>query len=122
MMRSNGITICVLVGFTLLMACGPDTIWVRPGLDTPSQHVINGRQFIDRGKLEDAFREFNRAIELDPQYTSAYIELGLALGYQGDVVKAMETMDQAKAVADSPDERDAVQQGYDKLSEIIQKK
>lgn len=122
MMRNNGITICVLVGLTLLMACGPDTIWVRPGLDTPSQHVVNGRQLIDRGKLEDAFREFNRAIELDPQYTPAYIGLSLALGYQGDVEKAMETMDQAKAMAHSPEERDAVQQGYNNLSEIIQKK
>lgn len=120
MKKSHWVTVCALFGLTFLMSCGPDTIWVRPGLDTPTQHEINGRRFLERGKLDDACREFARAIELDPQFTSAYIGLGLALGGKGDFQQATETMDQAKAVADTPDERAAVEKGYDQLSKMSQ--
>ena len=72
-----------LTGF--LGGCGPQTIWLRPSLDTPSQHVANGNQLLKRGKLSDACREFRRAREIDPNYTMAYIGLGIALGKKGDV-------------------------------------
>ncbi len=109
--------------FPLLMCvcfigCGPDTIFVRPGLDTPAQHVANGNQFLERGKIDDARREFERAKELDPNYVNAYIGLGLALGKKGDIDAGMETMGLAKRMAGSARELEAVQNGYVKLNEM----
>jgi tetratricopeptide (TPR) repeat protein len=120
MVKSKWILLSVLIQLTLLMACGPDTIWVRPGLDTPSQHVYNGHQLLERGKLDDACREFMRAKELDSQYTQAYVGLGLALAHKGDFQAAMETMDQARSLADTPDEQASVQDGYDQLKKLRQ--
>ncbi len=100
--------------------CGPDTIFVRPGLDTPAQHVANGNQFLERGKIDDACREFERAKELDPKYVKAYIGLGLALGKKGDIDAGMETMGLAKKMAGSARELEAVQNGYAKLNELKQ--
>jgi Flp pilus assembly protein TadD len=108
-----------LFGLTLLISCGPDTIWVRPSLDTPFQHETNGRRLLERGKMDDACREFMRAIELDPQFTNAYIGLGLAQGRKGELQKAKATMDKANTLADSPDERNAVLEGYEQLSEML---
>ncbi|MGD9248318.1 MAG: tetratricopeptide repeat protein, partial [Desulfobacteraceae bacterium] len=61
----------------LFIGCGPDTIFVRPGLDTPSQHVANGHQLLEQGKFDAACREFDRAKELDPSYIRAYVGLGV---------------------------------------------
>ena len=104
-----------------IIGCGPDTIFVRPGLDTPSQHVVNGNQFLERGKIDDAYREFERARELDPNYVSAYIGLGLALGKKGDIDAGMATMALAEKMAGSARELEAVQNGYANLKEMKKK-
>jgi tetratricopeptide (TPR) repeat protein len=118
--KRNWLTAVALTVFILVAACGPDTIWVRPGLDTPAQHLHNGHQLLKRGKLDDACREFERARELDPNFTQAYIGLGLALGHKGEFQKGMDVMDQAKVIADSHEEELAVQNGYDQLRKMKQ--
>ncbi len=102
----------------LIAACGPDTIFVRPALDTPAQHVDNGRQLLHRGKVEDACREFKRAKELDPGFVDAYIELGIALGYKGDFEDGFASMDQAMQMAKTPEQKSRVRKGYEKLNEM----
>jgi tetratricopeptide (TPR) repeat protein len=112
----------ILVGITLFLGCGPDTIWLRPGLDTPSQHVSNGRQLLDRAKVDDAIREFKRARELDPTYSPAFVGLAIAMGRSGDMQGGLETLKQAERLAQTPEERDMVADGYRQLYEILQKK
>lgn len=107
----------LLIGL-FLFGCGPDTIFVRPGLDTPSQHVTNGHQLLEQGKFEDACREFDRAKELDPNYVSAYVGIGLALGKKGDIEAGMRSLAKARKVADSNRELEEIQQGYEQLKEI----
>jgi tetratricopeptide (TPR) repeat protein len=102
----------------LCFGCGPDTIFVRPGLDTPAQHVANGHQLLEQGKFEDACREFDRAKELDPNYISAYVGLGLALGKKGDIEAGMRSMAEARKMASSPQDFEVIQKGYDQLEEI----
>jgi Tfp pilus assembly protein PilF len=114
--------IVIALSTFLLGACGPDTILVRPSLDTPAQHVSNGQQLLDRGKVADACREFNRAKELAPDYIFAYIGLAIAFGYKGDLETGMQHLDQAKAMAKSEEEKQAVQQGYERFFEIINTK
>ena len=98
--------------------CGPDTIFVRPGLDTPSQHVANGHQLLDRGKIDDAYREFERAKELDPKYVKAYVGLGVALGKKGEIDAGMETLALAQRMAANDREHEAVQKGIAHLNEL----
>ncbi len=110
--------IVLLVMCVCFFGCGPDTIFVRPGLDTPAQHVANGNSLLERGKIDDACREFERARELDPKYVNAYIGLGVALGKKGDIDAGMKTLSMAESMADSARERQAVQDGYAKLNEM----
>jgi hypothetical protein len=109
----------VIFCFTVLIAgCGPDTIFVRPGLDTPAQHVDNGHQLLQRGKVEDACREFTRAKELDPHFVEAYVGLGVALGRKGEFAAGLASMDQARQLAGTPQEKSEVRKGYEQLNEI----
>ena len=110
-----------LLVLVIITACGPDTIFVRPGLDTPDQHVYNGQQLLQRGKLDDACREFNRAMELDPKFYKAYLGLGVALGYKGDISGGMAALDQANRLALSKEDREAVQDGYRQLNDLKQR-
>jgi len=102
----------------LIVGCGPDTIFLRPGLDTPAQHVENGQQLLQRGKLEDACREFMRAKELEPLYVKAHVGLGIALARKGDLAGASASMDQARRIAGNSEEIAEVRKGYEQLETI----
>ena len=67
-----------------LFACAPTTMERNSWLDTPVHHVKNGNTLLKSGKIDDALREFNRAKELDPNYSSAYVGLSLVYGLKGD--------------------------------------
>lgn len=116
MMRSNRIVFSLIC--LVIINCGPDTIFVRPGLDTPEQHVMAGNQLLQRGKVEDAYREFNRARELNPHFIKAYIGIGIALAQKGEIKKAMLFLDQAKQMANTSETLKDVQKGYQQLEEI----
>jgi tetratricopeptide (TPR) repeat protein len=109
--------IVLLFGF-VMFGCGPDTIFLRPRLDTPSVHVANGNNLLERGKVDDAHREFQRAKTLDPNYTPAYIGLGIVLGRMGRIDDGLKTLDMASEMADNDKDRTAVEQGYLKLHEL----
>ncbi len=108
------LALLVLLG-TLVGACGPDTIFLRPALDTPAQHVKNGHSLLERGKIDDAHTEFVRAKSLDGAYAPAYIGIALIRGYRGDIDGGVEILNEARALAATPDERKSVDQGYDQL-------
>jgi tetratricopeptide (TPR) repeat protein len=107
----------LLIGL-FLAGCGPDTIVVRPGLNTPSLHVANGYQLLERGKVDDAYREFERAKELEPYCVKAYVGLGVTLGKMGDIDAGMKTLALAERIAGSAREHEAVQKGYAQLNEL----
>ena len=109
--------ILVLCGLWL-GACGPDTIFLRPGLDTPVQHVANGNLLLKQNKLEAAFREFSRARMLEPNFAPAHVGLGKIWGLRGDFEKGRVAMDKAEAVARGESERQAVSEGRAFLDEL----
>jgi tetratricopeptide (TPR) repeat protein len=80
--------IALLLGF--IAACAPNSIKIKAGIDTPDHHVQNGMRLLESGKTEDAYREFIRAKELNPDYPPAYVGLGLVAGMQGQVEKGLE--------------------------------
>jgi hypothetical protein len=116
---------CRLAGLFLSImvmgACGPDTIFVRPALDTPVQHVKNGHSLLERGKIDAANTEFIRAKRLDVGYAPAYVGIALVQGQRGDLDAGFETLSRARALATTPDERNDVDQGYKQLLKIKSK-
>jgi tetratricopeptide (TPR) repeat protein len=109
---------CMLL---LTIGCGPDSIFIRQGLDTPSHHVNNGTQFMNSGKLDAALVEFNRAIELDPNFSPAYVGLGLVTGHRGNPEKGLEIMEKARKLAQDEDQRRNVEAGFEILQEMAAK-
>jgi hypothetical protein len=116
-------SLCLVIGGIIwLTACGPDTILVRPGLDTPSLHIANGRKFLERGKYNDAHREFERARELDPQNVSAHVGLGLTSGYNGYFDAGLNHLATAESLAVSVEDRAVLKKGYDQFNELMRSK
>lgn len=104
----------VIIVFALI-GCGPHTIFVRPGLDTPAQHVTNGYQLLELEKWDDACREFQRARDLDPNCTEAFVGLAVAYGGKGDLDHGFELLGQARRMAITQAERDKIQQANERL-------
>jgi len=104
---------------SLLIGCGPDPIFLRPALDTPAQHLANGNALLDQEKWRDAGREFERARELDPFFTEAYVGLAVALGRQGDFHTAAQIMGQARQTVLSDRQRELVAKGEAQLEQMI---
>lgn len=112
-MRSAQVRLILgIMGILLLLACGPDTILVRPGLDTPDHHVNNGNQLLKRLKLEAANQEFQRAVELDPTYAPAHVGIALVQGHRGDYSGGLETLAKAKKMARTEEEIEMVEDAY----------
>jgi hypothetical protein len=103
-----------------LWACGPDTIFLRPGLDTPGQHVVNGNTLLKQNKLDAAFREFSRAQMLEPNYAPAHVGLGKIWGLRGEMDRGRAAMDKAAAVARGESERRAVREGWRFLDTLVE--
>jgi tetratricopeptide (TPR) repeat protein len=108
--------IMALLGMLFVTACGPDTIFVRPGLDTPAQHVANGNNLLERGKLDAAQREFQRASELDSNYVTAYIGLAIVACHQGRAEEGRSLLQKAERLAKSEDEKMKLDQGFTRFN------
>ena len=92
------------------------------GFDTPSQHVHNGKNLLQRGKLDAARQEFARATELDPNYTPAYLGLAQVFIRMGDIDKAFEYMTLAEKFAASDKEKADVAEGFKELNDLKKQK
>ncbi len=97
MAHRNGLLVWILL-VGIITACGPDTIFLRPALDTPEQHVKNGHNLLARNKIDAAWAEFERAKSLDAGYAPAYVGLALVQARQGDVDGGLLTLQQAKSL------------------------
>jgi len=72
-------------------------------------------QLLKIEKIDAAFREFNRAKELDPTYSPAYVGLGLVYGFKGDFDKGLETMKKADGHTREDEQKAAANVGYMRL-------
>jgi len=102
----------------ILVSCGPETILLRPSLDSPLHHVDNGYKLMAYGKTEAAVREFKRSIELDETYAPAYVGLGIVYGVQGDLDQGRAMMEKAEALARGEEQRKEVEMGFERLDFI----
>ncbi len=107
----------VIAGLCLLVlsACGPKAMAPEAELDTPMHHVKNGNKMLKAGKIDAAFREFNRAKELDPKYSPAYVGLGLVYGLKGEYENGFKHLKIGNKYADGNEQKIAVNVGYMRL-------
>ncbi len=82
----------------LLVGCGTKTAPQASIMDTSDYHYGQGLKALDAGRLDDAMREFDRSIALDPKMPQGYIGKGLVLGKKGEFKPAYENMDKAKGI------------------------
>jgi tetratricopeptide (TPR) repeat protein len=107
----------VIAGLCLLVlsACGPKALAPEAELDTPMHHVKNGNKMLKAGKIDGAFREFNRAKELDPKYSPAYVGLGLVYGLKGEYKNGFKHLKIGNKYADGKEQKINVNVGYMRL-------
>ncbi len=98
-----------------LSACGPQAVAPEAEFDTPAHHVRNGHKLLKSGKIDAALREFNRAKELDPKHSPAYVGLGLVQGVKGEFDNGFKAMKKAQRYADGKEQKVAVHVGYMRL-------
>lgn len=98
-----------------LFACGPKAVAPEAALDTPGHHVKNGNKLLKAGKIEAAYREFNRARELDPKFSPAYVGLGMVYGLKGEYDNGLKALKTAGRYADGKAQKVAVNVGYMRL-------
>ena len=90
-------SLCLLAWILLFLhGCAPTIYAPQAPLDTPARHVENGIRMLNTGKIDDAFREFSRAKDLDPEYFPAYVGIGLCHGLMGDYEKGLAVMEEAR--------------------------
>jgi len=89
----------------LISSCAKPTRKPEAALDTPEHHVFTGYKLYDRGDYAGAQREFVLALQLDKNYSPAYVGLGLCFGSQKAFEKAYENMKKAKSLAKKKEDR-----------------
>jgi len=109
--RRNWLLLLVLAA-SAIVACGPDTIFLRPALDTPELHVKNGHSLLNRGKIDAANAEFMRAKTLDAGYAPAYVGIALVQARQGDVEGGLTTLERARELATTPEQGREVENSF----------
>jgi len=68
-----------------------------------------------RGKIGAADAEFTRAKNLDAGDLPAYVGMALLQGHREDVDGRFEILNQARGLADTPNEAEIVDRGYERL-------
>ncbi len=74
-------------------------------MDLPEHHYFMGMNFLDKGEIDKALREFTRAKDLDPEYAPARVGIGLVLAQKGKFDEAFASMKKAKKLSSSKAER-----------------
>src|ERR1700720_4401186 len=82
--RRGSCRLFVAAGATLLFGIAATLSPAVFAQSTPGEWHVRGLGKVDKQDLDGAIADFTRAIELDPQYASAYGDRGLAKQSKGD--------------------------------------
>ena len=89
--------LALLILAVLTSGCGPKAIKEASVLDTPENHYNQGMRELERGNLNAATSEFDRAVALNPNYAEGFSGMALVSATQGDFKKAYELADKGLA-------------------------
>jgi len=112
----------VIALLLMLFGCAHDVRKPMASLDTPEHHAFSGLKLLQKMRYDDAQREFEMALELDPKYSQAHYGLGLVLGHKKNFKKAFKSMARAKRYSKGKDERASAFVGFMRLHTLQNKK
>ena len=112
----------VIALLLMLFGCAHDVRKPVASLDTPEHHTFSGLKLLERMRNNDAQREFEMALELDPKYSQAHYGLGLVLGREKSFKEAFKSMASAKRYSKGKDERASASVGFMRLHTLQKKK
>jgi len=99
-----------LIILVLVGCSAPVATPAQPPIATPDStaeaYSNRGRAYAYKGDYDRAITEFNRAIQLQPDYAGAYNRRGAAYGFKGDYDRAIADFD--KAIQLQPDYAEAL--------------
>lgn len=115
--RFCNISLAIMLAAAILFvtSCAPKPRSAVGEMDTPAHHVNVGMKFLDEGKLTDAQREFDLALQLNRKYSQAHAGAALVKAFQNDFKAAFDSMDSAENYAKDQDDKDFVNIGYIRL-------
>lgn len=99
----------------LVMGCSPKPRLPESVLDTPEHHVSSGLKLLGKNYLIDARREFELALQLNPNCSDAHRGLGLTYGAQKQFEPAFEAMRKARDTARTNQETALAYVGFMRL-------
>ncbi|MBW1779614.1 MAG: tetratricopeptide repeat protein [Deltaproteobacteria bacterium] len=104
------------------MGCSPKPRAPESMLDTPKHHVSSGLKLLEKNYLNDAQREFELALQLDPKYSDAHRGLGLTYGKEKKFELALESMRSARDTAKTKQEKALAYVGFMRIYTMEQGK
>jgi tetratricopeptide (TPR) repeat protein len=108
----NALILICCIGL-FLGGCGPHSgLYPESTLGTPEHHVFTGFALLRIERPDDAQREFEQALRLDPKCSGAYRGIGWVEGRKGDFSAAFASMTHAKEVAEKNEEKALVEVGF----------
>ncbi len=88
----------------LLVSCAPKERKSTGIMDNPEHHYVTGKDLLDKGKIDEAQREFKLALELDSDYGPALAGKGL-VQVKKDKEDGLDLIDDGIREADSDKEK-----------------
>jgi tetratricopeptide (TPR) repeat protein len=110
--------LAVAAAGVLLISCGPKGQQPLSQLDTPQHHTFAGIKLLNQEKYDDAMREFELALRLDPRYPSAQTGAALVKAYQGNYTGAFDSLAESRKNAKSSEEKVFVLVGYIRVNTL----
>lgn len=109
--------ICILgvCAIAVNFGCASQGALKQAEMDTPEHHCRVASDLQEKGDLDGALLEFERARGLDPSYSPAYVGVGLVLGEKGNFEDAFRNMDLADRYARTDAHRIAYHTGMIRL-------
>jgi tetratricopeptide (TPR) repeat protein len=108
----------MLMAFLLMISCAQKGRVPTSQLDTPDHHFATGMKLLNQEKFGDAQREFELAMELDPQYAKAQAGIGLVKAYQTDYKGGFTALDKAWGYAKTDEEKLFIHIGYVRVNTL----
>lgn len=112
--------ILIAFSFTPLAGCISKSLSPENILETPELYVSNGFKLIKTSRYDDAEREFNKALRLDPRDSAAHGGLALVKAHRGERDAALVSMKKSASLARPGDEEYMVQVGWIRLYSVLQ--
>jgi tetratricopeptide (TPR) repeat protein len=104
--------------FLFLIAAGP-ALAAKPKTSLAYQYYTRGTELASHKKWDDALKQFQNAIDLNPAFVTSYIEYARTAVMMGKRQLGLQKLDAAKEVARTKEDKERIQKERESLSDIF---